>query len=62
MQAAAETTESTASGSTGKEDLKADRGVRHCKEVGRDPDTWARHKRARDILEFAKRSLGRFGG
>ena len=31
MQAAAET---TASGSTGKEDLKADRRVRHCKEVG----------------------------
>ena len=31
MQAAAET---TASGSTGKEDLKADRRVRHYKEVG----------------------------
>ena len=30
MQAAAET---TASGTTGKEDLKADRRVRHCKEV-----------------------------
>ena len=31
MQAAAET---TASGSTGKEDLKADRRVCHCEEVG----------------------------
>ena len=30
--------------------------------IGRDPDTWARDKRARDILEFAKRSLGSFGG
>ena len=33
MQAAAETTAAT-SGSTGKEDLKADRQVRHYKEVG----------------------------
>ena len=35
LQAALESFETTASGSTGKEDLKADRRVRYYKEVGR---------------------------